>query len=744
MRILSYTPHGRMKVGGHYSWDDLYIPRKGNDLRFRFRVNHTDKLNYGFLMDFDNLPKHEGENLLDMAWEVFGDIRMYSVFTGRGYHIYIPVDEGIGRDDYANYKTSYKTKMEEFVQWLPGSCKLDPQPFTFHATGRVPGSVNTKSGETIEVVDEHPGAVVNSLGDIFDYEDAPLRRITPVLPDKSSYRPDKYCPFVMAVLADDEVASEYEMWKTAAGILVRAGRENVARELTERTERPMQEVEGLIQRKDTHNYTCKTIREGQGAKLKENPCEGCLHGRHYCQPAFVSGPLPTPMAPQGFHPLTAEGVLNSENVHIFSILNHWTNRHREKRIIVGGKLYDWDGTAFAEMGDLELAAKFPYEVTKELRDIPLYGVRGIHHMAGLRRAIMTDADLPRPTLEECDDERYINLSNGVYNMETHTLEEHHPKYLMINKADMNYSPGAECPRFYKFLDEVVPDVDDQGLLQVFFGLALSNISCEEHEQALWMYGNSGTGKTTLYRLMEMLLGGKMIKEGRGSLMFKEGGLTFDTTGRSCVFIEDVKPDNKLWADVEAFLTGYLSTSSVSVRMMYKDKFHVRPKGALIFTANDAPEFVSTQDGGFRRLRTLQFWRQPADRDTRLIHKLREEKDGIFLWALEGLKYYQQHGIPPLSAREKEEREERMETVEDTLEVWAGKMTYDINGQVPWDTAYHSYLRWSGESPETYSKGRFSKRLRKYLPGVLQQPAGDIFRRGNGRYLRVQLPEQKRR
>ncbi len=744
MRIIKYTPQGTMRTLGLYSWDDLDRNMVGQDLRFRFRDSARDTENCAFLMDFDNMSRHEGERLLDMAYRVLGDVKMYSVFTGGGYHIYVPVEKGIGKDDYAGYKPSYEERMGGFMEWLPDKVKADVQPFNFHSTGRVPGSINSKRGTTVEYADFHEGPVLGGLDDVFDWTEPPAKRVYVDDGGASHWKPHKFCPFVVKGMQGGEEMKEYEMWKTVTGILAPSGRHAEARKLAEKTDR-MDKVEGVLKNKDSFMYACGTIKKKYSEKM-DGACDGCGHGKVWgSMPSYVSGPEPTPSASAGFH-LTGKDGVNPTRIDVYSVVNHWSNLHRDTRLLVEGTLYGWTGKSYGKIGDLEAKGSlFPSRVVRELRDIPAQDIQNTGDLDACISRLRKGDSLRKVSAEDCDGTGYINMNNGILNLEDYIMEKHHPMYNMLNHVNMNYDENAKCPRFYEFLDEVLPEPDDQGLLQVFFGLAMSNIPCEKHEQCLWMHGGSGTGKTTIYRLLEMLLGDKLTKVGRRSLPFRENGISFDITGHSCVFFEDMKTDKLLARDVEEFVTSYLSTGTVSVRKLYKETFSGHPKGALIFTSNDAPEFASTQDGAFRRIRTLHFWKNPSNPDPYLMDKFRKEKDGIFLWALEGLKWYRENGMPGYSTGEKEARGTMKETVSDSMELWCEGVGYEPAQRTPVESLWQHFLRWSGENDVSYSKEKFSKRLRKYLPGKLDVPPGDIFRRNSdGRYLAVRPPERKRR
>ena len=65
----------------------------------------------------------------------------------------------------------------------------------------------------------------------------------------------------------------------------------------------------------------------------------------------------------------------------------------------------------------------------------------------------------------------INVKNGLYNVLEGELLEHSSEYLSTVQLAVNYTPGAECPRFLKYMHESLPD-DQVNLIQEMFGYFL--------------------------------------------------------------------------------------------------------------------------------------------------------------------------------------------------------------------------------------------------------------------------------
>jgi len=66
----------------------------------------------------------------------------------------------------------------------------------------------------------------------------------------------------------------------------------------------------------------------------------------------------------------------------------------------------------------------------------------------------------------------INLKNGIYDLETDTLEPHSPEYFFFNQLPVEYDPEADCPKIKKFLKEVAASEEDVDVLEEIAGYCL--------------------------------------------------------------------------------------------------------------------------------------------------------------------------------------------------------------------------------------------------------------------------------
>ena len=99
------------------------------------------------------------------------------------------------------------------------------------------------------------------------------------------------------------------------------------------------------------------------------------------------------------------------------------------------------------------------------------------------------------------DENYINLKNGLYNLETRKLEPHTPKLRSTIQINCEYHPEDTArPVFDRYMNDLCSDregkadQDKKAVIQEYMGLILSNVKVYRIKLALVLWsllGNSG-------------------------------------------------------------------------------------------------------------------------------------------------------------------------------------------------------------------------------------------------------------
>jgi P4 family phage/plasmid primase-like protien len=221
----------------------------------------------------------------------------------------------------------------------------------------------------------------------------------------------------------------------------------------------------------------------------------------------------------------------------------------------------------------------------------------------------------------------INLKNGVYDMEKMAIEERTPNHGFRYCLPYIYDESAQAPVFEGFLEDITEgDVQTKELLLQFLGYCISN--CEPVAQkALLLLGDGQNGKSTLVNIIRELVG----EESHSSLDISE--LDFDQKrgmleGKLFNISEEIKTKSLQNA---GYFRKIVCGEPVSVKRVYVAPYDIKTRAKIIMTANNAPEINENTKGMRRRLLVVSLDKEIADedKDTRLMHKLRAEKSGIF-------------------------------------------------------------------------------------------------------------------
>ncbi len=117
------------------------------------------------------------------------------------------------------------------------------------------------------------------------------------------------------------------------------------------------------------------------------------------------------------------------------------------------------------------------------------------------RKLMDLAELQQP---------YINVQNGLYNLETHELEPHRADLFFTNQSPIVYDEQAECPVFDKFLETSLVSEDgkpDKEMARLLCqAMAYSMTARTDLKASFWLIGQPNSGKSKLIGLLKDLMG----------------------------------------------------------------------------------------------------------------------------------------------------------------------------------------------------------------------------------------------
>jgi len=228
----------------------------------------------------------------------------------------------------------------------------------------------------------------------------------------------------------------------------------------------------------------------------------------------------------------------------------------------------------------------------------------------------------------------VNVKNGLYNVLDGSFKPHTPEYYSTVQINATYDPTAKCPQFLKFLNGILHD-EEVYLLQEIFGYLM--IPVNKAQKSFVFVGAPNAGKSTLLSIaQEILLGSENVS----NIPWQSLGDRFNKAelfGKLANIFADL-PSKAI--DDGGMFKSLTGEDYVTAERKNKDPFSFRPYARLLFSCNEIPKNYSDRsDGFYRRLIIIRFDRSvPSNkRDPNLREKLSVERDGIFMWALEGLR-----------------------------------------------------------------------------------------------------------
>ena len=228
----------------------------------------------------------------------------------------------------------------------------------------------------------------------------------------------------------------------------------------------------------------------------------------------------------------------------------------------------------------------------------------------------------------------INLKNGLYNLQEDKLVEHTPDYYSTVQLNASYDPKAQCPRFKQYLKEVL-DVDQIPLIQEMLGYFLVPIT--RAQKCFVIVGEGGAGKSQLLLVLNQVLLGSENVSNVSWQALNERFKTAELFGKLANIFADLPTKN---IDDNGIFKALVGEDYLTVEKKNKNPFSFQSKARLLFSCNTIPRNLGDKSEGFyRRLILIRFDHAvPEDiKDPNLLEKLRNEADGIFLFALEGLR-----------------------------------------------------------------------------------------------------------
>jgi putative DNA primase/helicase len=230
----------------------------------------------------------------------------------------------------------------------------------------------------------------------------------------------------------------------------------------------------------------------------------------------------------------------------------------------------------------------------------------------------------------------ISCRNGLLEISTRVLYPPTPQFFTRSALPIEYDPDARPDRWLTFLDEILQgDVELILLIQQWFGyLCTSDTS---YQKILYLQGVSNSGKSTLMRVLDALIGIRNICNPSIADLAERSTLN-DMSACTLAKITDMNSDDRQkLSEASSVMNRISGEDPVHIFRKFKDGLELLLFIRFVLAGNQFPNFGEHAAALARRLLVVPFrvnFEDVADPD--LSRKLIAELPGILNWALDGL------------------------------------------------------------------------------------------------------------
>ncbi len=320
------------------------------------------------------------------------------------------------------------------------------------------------------------------------------------------------------------------------------------------------------------------------------------------------------------------------------------------------------------------------------------------------------------TTEELFNRQEIfNFRNCILDLPTGEQHDHSESFMSSIQAPYDYDKNADCPRWKKFIAEVMNDREpSMKLLQEMTGYILYN-DCSL-QKCFFLMGDGANGKSVFLNVIRAVFGEANVSSVEMSSLlepFQRINLINSLVNISTETSSNVK-------GAESIFKQIVVGDTINGCYKNKDFVNFNPRCVMISACNEYIKSRDTTSGFLRRICFIDFpvKFEGEKADLELESKLKTELSGIFNWAYEGylrLREQKHFTETPEQAQMMEEFIQLMNPVAAFIKECLMEQT----GRMERMALYVKYSSWCKEAGhETQSRNKFMQNFRKTLKQLI--------------------------
>jgi putative DNA primase/helicase len=312
----------------------------------------------------------------------------------------------------------------------------------------------------------------------------------------------------------------------------------------------------------------------------------------------------------------------------------------------------------------------------------------------------------------------LNLGNCTYNLSTGVVANHSPDDMQTMTFGADYDPDAVCPRFERFMSEVLPDPEVRAYVQRALGYSLTGRPTKR--VMFLLHGPSGTGKSVLTSVMTELFGGYGGTAPATTFRMKKNDTTVDIhqlRGLRFVATSEMPEGAQLDEELVKRVTG---GDVITSRTLFESYQSWRANCVVWIATNFLPRLSSDDNAIWRRAKTIPMRTEftPGGEHNEiegLADILLQERNGILNWLLDGLASYKEVGLgePPAISQDISNYRTDMDSVASWFleEQRDGNLVVHEDARTSTQLLYQRYsAHCTEEGMQPLGRRRFTKRL----------------------------------